>query len=178
MNRVLTTIPLSFYQRDTISVAKDILGKVMRVKNRNIWRSGIIVEDEAYLRNDPASHSFKGLNKRNQSMFNDPGTVYVFKIHRVHCVNVVTHEGEAVLIRALEPLENISMPTNGPGKLCNALNITKDEHDGQSITGNKIQIIDNVYPDLSIQISGRVGISKSKEWPLRFYVKENPFVSR
>src|SRR6058998_469763 len=104
-------LPIKFYSRATLSVARDLLGKVLRVRDGRTWRSGYIVEDEAYLRDDPACHSYNGLTKRNQSMFKGPGTAYIYRIHQVHCINAVTRPGEAVLIRAIEPIQNIRSST-------------------------------------------------------------------
>ncbi len=143
-----------------------------------MWRSGIIVEDEAYVEDDPANHAYRGLNRRNQSMFKESGTVYVYKIHQVNCINAVTMEGEAVLIRSLQPLENVSLSTMGPGRLCRALGITKDRHDGLSFTGGEIQIADHDFGRFEVGVSERIGISKAKELPLRFFVQNNRFVSR
>ncbi len=171
-------LPIKFYARGTVLVAKELLGKVLRVRDGVIWRSGIIVEDEAYLRDDAACHAYRGPNVRNQSMFKGAGTVYVFVLHGVHCVNAVTQGGEGILIRALEPLENVSLPTNGPGKLCRAMNITRDTHDGMSFASSQIQIVDQHIPWFEVGVSPRVGIYKSKELLLRFYIKNNMFVSK
>ena len=171
-------LPLTFYDRDTVAVATDLLGKVLRVRRRGGWKSGVIVEDEAYLRGDPANHAYRGRNRRNQSMFKGPGTLYVYSIHGVHCLNVVTRPGEAVLIRALEPLENISLPTNGPGKLCRALGITRDAHDGLTVAGPEIQIVDGGHRTFELGTSSRIGVTTAKGLPLRFFVTGNPFVSR
>ena len=105
-------LPASFYNRQTATVAKDLLGKVLRVRDNGAWRSGVIIETEAYVKNDPANHAFRGPNKRNQSMFKAPGTAYVYRIHQVCCVNAVTRPGEAVLIRAAQPLENVNVRTD------------------------------------------------------------------
>jgi DNA-3-methyladenine glycosylase len=165
-------LPLRFYDRRTAIVARELLGKILRVKDNRVWRAGLILETEAYVRNDPANHAFQGLNKRNQSMFKGPGTVYVYKIHRVHCVNAVTRRGEAVLIRAIRPLENITGAADGPGKLCRAMNITRSRHDGRMLTGSEIQILDYPTDKLQISISKRVGVTKAKERMLRFFVKD------
>lgn len=174
----LNILANEFYARNTVTVAKGLLGKALRVRDSHVWRSGVIVEDEAYLHNDPACHSYKGPDGRNQSMFKGPGTVYVFTMHKVHCVNVVTQRGEAVLLRALQPLENVLLPTNGPGRLCRALNITRANHDSLSFTGSEIQISNCNFPKFQIGVSERIGISKAKDLLLRFYVKGNTFVSR
>ena len=162
---------MRFYDRRTTVVARELLGKILRVRDDRVWRSGVILETEAYVSNDPANHAFHGPNKRNQSMFKGAGTVYVYKIHSVHCVNVVTRRGEAVLIRAIRPLENITVTADGPGKLCRAMNVTH-VHDGMSFTGSRIQTLDNPTAQLHVSISRRVGVTKAKERMLRFFVSE------
>lgn len=171
------SLPLEFYRRETIAVARDLLGKAFHVRHRGVWRSGFIVEDEAYVRDDPANHAYRGPNRRNRSMFKGPGTLYVYTIHGVHCVNVVTQRGEAVLIRALEPRENISRPTNGPGKVGRALGITTDAYDGLAITGPGIRIADAGYPTFELGTSPRIGVTRAKDRALRFYVKGNTYLS-
>ncbi len=169
-----------FYERQTTIVARELLGKILRVWDGKVWRSGKIVETEAYVDGDPANHAFGGPNRKNASMFKGPGTVYVFVVHGVHCVNAVTRRGEAVLIRAVQPLENADSSTDGPGKLCRALQITRNIHDGLSLLGSEIiQIKDNNPPEPSeIVVSTRIGVSRAKDLPLRFFIKGNPFVSR
>ena len=178
MRKASRILPPTFDDRETTIVARDLLGKVLKVRDGRAWRSGVIVETEAYVRNDPANHAYRGPNRRNQSMFKRPGTVYVYPIHQVHCVNVVTRRGEAVLIRALESLNNAASSTSGPGRLCRALKITRSRHDGLSFTGSEIQIIKQEYRPFEISVSKRIGISKAKAMPLRFFAKDNPHVSR
>jgi len=171
-------LPRQFYGRNTAAVGRELLGMILRVRDGHVWRSGIIVEDEAYVGDDPASHAYHGPNRRNQSMFKEPGTVYVYRIHQVYCVNTVTVEGEAVLIRSLQPLEKVSLSTMGPGRLCRALGITKERHDGLSFTGGEVQIVDHDFGRVEVGVSERIGISKARELHLRFFVKNNRFVSR
>ena len=169
----LKPLPKSFYDRDTIEVAKDLLGKLL-VHEDKIVR---IVETEAYLKNDPACHAYKGMTKRNVSMFKGPATLYVYTIHRQNCMNVVTRIGEAVLIRAGEPIRNVKGRTSGPGLLSKALGVTR-EMDGISLLGPPIFIADDGYEVNEIVVTKRVGVTKAKDWPLRFYIKGNKFVSR
>jgi DNA-3-methyladenine glycosylase len=173
-------LPAEFYSRTTLSVARNLLGKILQVRDGRTWRSGYIVEDEAYLRNDPACHSYNGPTMRNRSMFKGPGTAYVYRIHQVHCINAVTRPGEAVLIRAIEPIQNIRIPTNGPGRLCTALRITRDKHDGLSFVDSKdLQIASNEeFAKFQVGVSARVGISRAVDEPYRFYVQDNQFLSR
>lgn len=166
-------LPPEFYRRETVRVARELLGKVLRVRDGRHWRSGIVVEDEAYVRDDPANHAYRGPNRRNLSMFQGPGTVYVYTMHGVHCMNIVTEIGEAVLIRAVEPLANLSRPTNGPGRLCRAYGVTRDRHDGLDVFGPEIEILDGGVGPLEIIVSRRVGVTRAKNRPLRFFVNPN-----
>jgi len=170
--------PLSFgfYNRDTVEVAKDILGKLL-VFSREVTRVARIVETEAYLRNDPASHSYRGETRRNRSMFKGPGTLYVFTLHRQHCLNVVTRVGEAVLLRAAEPVKNVEGRTSGPGLLSRALGIDAS-YDGHSLLGPPIYLSSDGYVVREIVQTTRIGVTRARELPLRFYVKGSKFVSK
>lgn len=153
--------------------------------------AGFIVETEAYTQDDPASHTFRGPTQRNAAMFEEAGTVYVYFTYGMHyCVNIVCgHKGygEGVLIRALQPVEGIekmqhkrgldavSMLTNGPAKLTQALGITR-ELTG-SVIGSKLHLEAGFAPEMVTQTK-RVGISKAREHPWRFYVSNNPYISR
>ena len=163
-------LPASFYDRKTATVAKDLLGKVLRVRKSRIWRSGVITETEAYVKNDPANHAFHGPNMRNQSMFKGPGTAYVYSIHNVYCVNAVTRRGQAVLIRSIQPLENITVRSDGPGRLCRALMITRSKHDGESLLGPEMQIIHGSHRPFKVFASKRIGVTKGKDKMLRFTI--------
>src|ERR1035437_4839232 len=119
-------LPRSFYDRDTIAVAKELLGKYLV----HGGRVGRIVEVEAYLGpHDLAAHSARGLTERTKTMFGPPGHAYVYLIYGMHhCMNVVTERegnGAAVLLRAVEPVKNLAAKTNGPGLLCRALEIDR-----------------------------------------------------
>lgn len=184
-----------FFQRATPRVARDLLGKILvHVYDGNIL-AGKIVETEAYRgESDPASHAAVGKTPRSQIMFGPPGYAYVYLIYgRHHCLNVVTEpEGipGAVLIRALEPLagietmrrlrqsENVRELTTGPGKLCQALGID-NRLNGADLLGDRLYLLE--APPLTngeIVVSSRVGISVAKNLPWRFFIKDNPFVSR
>src|SRR3982750_4072214 len=123
-------LPRSFYDRDTICVAKELLGKYLVHHDNDIVRIGKIVEVEAYLGpHDLAAHSAKGLTPRTKVMFGPPGHAYVYLIYGMYyCMNVVTEKeghASAVLLRALEPVRNIEGRTQGPGLLCKAMGIDK-----------------------------------------------------
>src|SRR5271163_145155 len=123
-------LPRSFYDRNTIIVAKELLGKYLILQLRGVKHTGKIVEVEAYLGpHDLAAHSARGLTQRTKVMFGPPGHAYVYLIYGLYfCMNVVT-EGEghasAVVLRAVEPVKNLKGRTQGPGLLCNALRIDK-----------------------------------------------------
>ncbi|MDO8549187.1 MAG: DNA-3-methyladenine glycosylase [Ignavibacteria bacterium] len=194
-------LPKSFYTRDVLTVAKELLGKVLIKKEEGSLLAGKIVEVEAYDGSiDEAAHTFIGRTKRNEIMFNDGGYFYVYFTYGAHfCCNVVTGKkdhGTAVLIRAAEPLAGIERMslnrfnkillsekeklnlTSGPGKVCEAFDITR-EHYGIDLTGDKIFILDR--PKLKsnqIVISKRIGIKKSVELPWRFYIKDNLYISK
>jgi DNA-3-methyladenine glycosylase len=175
----------SFYDRNTIIVAKELLGKYLVHKSRGVKRIGKIVEVEAYLGpHDLAAHSSKGLTERTRVMFGPPGHAYVYFIYGMyHCMNIVTErEGHAsaVLLRAIEPMQNVEDRTQGPGLLCRAMRIDKrlNAHD---LLSNNFFIAEPEEMELfSIVKRPRVGVDYAKHWAkrhLRFYIKDNPFVS-
>lgn len=182
----MTPLPREFYDRDTIEVARDLLGKYLARAIGGVLRVGRIVETEAYLGpHDLAAHSARGLTARNKVMFGPPGFSYVYLIYGMyHCVNVVTGaEGHAsaVLIRAVEPCENISAKTSGPGLLCRAMGIDRSLN-GADLLGDEIFITDpSEKKRIAIVRRSRIGVDYAGVWakkPLRFYIKGNRFVSR
>lgn len=189
-------LPYSFYNRDSALVGVELLGKILVRNLGGLILSGRIVEVEAYLPfTDPAAHSYRGKTKRTESLFKDAGSVYVYQIHMQHCMDVVTDTIDipgSVLIRAIEPIEGIEKMkefrgkekltdlTSGPGKLCKALNITK-ELDGVNMLqeNSPLYIIDDGSKVSSGVIKGpRIGISKAVEHELRFFVKDSKYISR
>ena len=174
-----------FFNRDTVEVAKLLLGKVLKHGKT----SGIIVETEAYKgKEDEASHAFKR-TERSGLMYDSYGKFYIYFVYgKNFCINVTAEKKKAgaVLIRALEPLSGIDIMkkrrktddignlTNGPGKLCQALGINK-KFNGTEIN-DKIEIFNT---DLRPEIikSSRIGIQKAKDFDWRFYIKDNKFVS-
>ena len=178
-------LPRSFYDRKTIVVAKELLGKFLVHKSRGIQRIGRIVETEAYLGpHDLAAHSARGLTERNKVMFGPPGRAYVYFIYGIYfCMNVVTErEGHAsaVLLRAIEPIKNVEGRTCGPGLLCRAMKI--DKHlNGHDLLSDNFFIAEPAKTEIFSTIKRpRVGIEYAKHWTkrhLRFYIKDNPFVS-
>lgn len=176
-------ISQDFYNRNTIEVAKDLLGCKLCRRINNEVLSGIIVEVEAYTQDDPACHAYRGKTPRALTLFKHPGIAYVYFIYGMyHCVNVVTEEYDkagAVLIRALEPIPPVQN-TNGPGKLCKALNITKELNE-TDVTSEKSDLwIEEgiIVPIKQIVTATRIGIKQACDYPWRFYIKDNKFVSK
>ena len=185
-------LPRRFYARDTVEVARGLLGKIL-VHGET---SGKIVETEAYPGGDDlASHSARGLTDRTRVIFGPPGHAYVYFIYGMYeCLNLVAEpDGRpgCVLIRALEPLDGIdSMQrrrpaahnlhdlTSGPGRLTLALGITRAQN-GADVTRGPLTVRRPAGPDqFEIEVTPRIGIRHCADWPLRFVIKGNPFVSR
>lgn len=172
-----------FFERDTLIVAKELLGSLLVHIDSGIRRSGIIVETEAYMQNDPACHAYKGRTKRAVTLFKEPGLSYVYFIYGMYyCMNIVTEPFDtagAVLIRALEPVENLEN-SNGPGKLCRAMNITKDLNEVNVCSPNSPLIVceGKNIDEKQIVTTTRIGIKNGVDFPWRFYLKDNLFVSK
>jgi DNA-3-methyladenine glycosylase len=179
-------LPRKFYNRDTILVAQELLGKYLVHCSDGMERVGKIVEVEAYLGpHDLAAHSARGLTPRTKVMFGPPGFAYVYLIYGIyHCMNVVTQEeghASAVLIRAIEPIKNITGRTQGPGLLCKALDIDKRLHGHDMLSANFYIADAPTISPLNIIKKPRIGVHYAKEWaekPLRFYIKDNPYISK
>lgn len=176
----------SFYDRDTIVVARELLGKHLVHVSEGVERVGRIVEVEAYLGpHDLAAHSARGRTKRTEVMFGPPGHAYVYLIYGMYyCMNVVTQPqgvASAVLLRAVEPVWNVEGRTQGPGLLCKAMRI--DKHlNGHDLLSDDFYIADSGEAGkFGIVRRPRVGVEYSGRWAkrlLRFYIRGNPFVSR
>jgi len=187
-------VPKKFYDRNSLAVAGDLLGKVLVVFSDGKATVGRIVETEAYREDDPACHAWVGKTPRNEIMFGEPGRVYVYFIYGMYeMLNLVTEakgKPAAVLIRALEPLSGIEAMRqrrphvhaerellNGPGRLARAMGV-KMSHKGESAFGPNIFVFDDGFKPESISASPRVGISDGKEHLWRFFITENPCVSK
>ncbi len=181
-------LPLAFYDRPALPVAIELLGKVLVLREGGEVLRGRIVETEAYVgSHDLACHASKGLTARTSVLFGPPGRAYVYLIYGMyHCFNVVTEpEGvaAAVLVRGLEPLSGFApgARTDGPGKLCRAMGITM-AHNREDLTGERLFLEDaRAIPEQRLARGPRIGVDYAGEWaarPYRFWIKDNPFVSR
>ncbi len=185
-----STVPRSFYDRSPELVARELLGKVLVHQHEGELLSGRIVETEAYLGlEDPASHAAVGRTSRNAILFGPPGFAYIYFIYGMHfCLNVsCLPDGEpgGVLFRALTPIDGVAtmrrlrgLPENatpkqitgGPGRLCQALDITRSALNGADFTlpSSPLRIIDDGQEPPEVRITPRIGIQKAAERPLRF----------
>lgn len=179
-------LPRSFFDRDTTLVARELLGKHLVHVVAGVSRVGRIVETEAYLGpHDLAAHSARGLTPRTRVMFGPPGHAYVYLIYGMHwCMNVVTEaEGHAsaVLLRALQPVANLEGRTQGPALLCKAMGIT-GALTGHDLMSDDLFVVDpGPEPPVNIVKRPRIGVDYAGRWArrlLRFYIKDNAFVSR
>lgn len=187
-------LPRHFYERDTKTVARDILGHILVHDTVQGTLRGVIVEAEAYFgQSDLASHASRGMTKRNAVMFGDAGRAYIYLNYGMHyLLNVVTEKrgvAGAVLIRALEPVEGDELMfdngkaksrvelTNGPGKLTKAFGIDQ-KFNGKSLIESNLFIIEGRKDNFHIKAAPRIGISVAQDSLLRYYIEGNPFVSR
>lgn len=189
-------IPSEFYDSETTLVAQKMLGTYLVRRIDEQWIVGRIVETEAYLAlGDLAAHNVRGITRRTQVLYGVSGITYVHSLRQYYCLDIVT-EGigrpASVLIRALEPIEGIDLMkhfrktddlhnlTNGPGKLCQALQVTREQN-AVNVTSYQSPLLilkaEKVIAPECIDRSYRIGISKATDFPLRFCLKDNPFVS-
>lgn len=198
-------LPREFYVHPPDVVARALLGKrlVRRYKpgsGRVERLAGRIVEVEAYFgHDDPAAHAFAGKTARNEVLFGPPGFAYVYFIYGMYfCLNLSCEpEGKAgcVLLRALEPLEGLGtmarlrglkpgadprLLASGPGRLCGALGITRETHNGIDATSARsgLHVEEDGFVAEEVAVLPRVGITRAADWPLRFVLAGNRFVSR
>ena len=188
----MNIISRSFYARDTVQVAQDLLGKILVRKIDGNTISGIISETEAYRhKDDSASHSFSGMTERNKAMFGTVGKAYVYFTYGMHyCVNAVAHSPDypagAVLIRSLVPqngidfmykkrnTSNISNLTNGPAKLTQALKITKKEYGEDLTKRSTLYVTAGIVVKKSEILPGpRIGIKKANDKLWNFKIPKN-----
>ena len=201
MSKLPQPLPREFFSRDPRKVSRDILGKLLVRKNERALLIGRIVEVEAYLGgDDPAAHSFAGRTARNAVLFGPPGYAYVYFIYGNHyCFNIsCLPDGVpgGVLFRALEPVAGIEkmarlrgvsleekghlkLLTSGPGRLAEALGITRERDNGKDVTTSKsdLYIGEDDFVVGKIKTTPRIGITKAADLPLRYIVAGNKFVS-
>lgn len=197
-----------FYQAyDTCTLAQKLLGCEFVHESPDGITSGIIVETEAYLSDDPACHAYNRRTLRTEPMYAAPGTVYVYLIYGMYqCANVVSNRegiGEAVLIRALEPTSgqdlmklrrqlrlrsgketlspnsiSVKELCRGPGKLVKAMGIERSVHNNTHLSKGPLYITEPVITGFDIGVSGRIGLSVGKDLLYRYFIQGNPFVSK
>ncbi len=192
-----TLLNKAFLDCDTVEVARKLLGFSLCRESEEGLVSGIIVETEAYLsKNDPACHASRGKTRRNRTMFGPPGLAYVYFIYgNYYCFNVVTGQegqGEAVLIRALEPVEGLLLMqkrrgkkcpvgnlTSGPGKLCQAFAIDQ-AFDGHDLATKPLYLKNTNFTRgaLTVKSTPRIGVSAASDKCLRFIIDGNHYLSR
>ena len=202
--RAAPILPRAFFNRSPEIVGRELLGKLLIRRDGRRLLAGRIVEDEAYLGSeDPAAHAFAGKTARNAVLFGPPGHAYVYFIYGNHyCLNVSCMPegyGEGVLFRAIEPvfgmdamarargLELPAAPTaaqlrmisSGPGRMSQALDITRERDNGKDLTSSDSDLwfADGGFRPEKIAATPRIGITKAVERPLRFVIAGNPFVS-
>lgn len=198
-------LPRSFFNRDPRDVSPELLGKLIIRRDGRKIIAGRIVEVEAYLGlDDAAAHAAAGRTPRNEVLFGPPGHAYVYFIYGMHyCLNIsCMPQGEAgcVLIRALEPVAGIAEMadarelqgvdlssaralrnlTSGPARLCEALEITRQRDNGKNLLSPRsdLQARDDGFRPANIVVGPRIGITKSAQMPLRYFIEGNSFVSR
>lgn len=194
-SRLGAPLPRAFYDRPTELVARELLGSILQCTTPAGVTRACIVETEAYTGpEDPACHAAAGLTRRTAHLFGPPGVAYVYFIYGMYwCVNAVTRErghGSAVLIRAVAPVHGLTLMherrprarhqrdlTNGPGKLCQALGIDGAMNGTSLRTGPIVIRRGGAVPDSDVSVTPRIGISRAADWPLRFFVRDNAFVS-
>lgn len=182
----------AFYLTNAQSLAQQLLGYELVHKSEVGVTSGIIVETEAYSQEDAASHSYRGMTERTKVMFGPGGYAYIYFTYGMHyCFNVVSGpegHGQAVLNRALQPVRGIELMQqrrkrsnqlcNGPAKLVQAMGITKADYGKPLYAGNLYIQKPSSHQALVIESGPRIGISQAKDVPWRFWIKDNPYISR
>ncbi len=202
--RAAQVLTREFFNRDAVTVARELLGKLLIRRDGRTLLAGRVVEDEAYLgKDDPAAHAYAGQTARNFVLFGPPGRAYVYFIYGNHyCLNVsCTQEGHGggVLFRAIEPVlgieamahaRGLELPdspratqlrliTSGPGRMSEALDITRQRDNNKDLTSSRsdLWLADDGFRPERIVASPRIGITKAVERPLRFSIAGNAFVS-
>lgn len=197
MIKQYTPLSRKFYLRDTVIVSKDLLGKIIIRKTGDSVLTAKIVETEAYIGDhDPACHAYMKITPRNKVLYDIGGKVYVYFIYgNYYCFNIVSEEkgvGSAVLIRGVEPVKGIELMkkyrgpvknifdlTNGPAKLCLAMNIDKRLYGVDVTCKGNIFISEPIESQkFDIATTKRVGLNIGIDLPYRFFIKDNPYVTK
>lgn len=197
MNTGNNRLKRDFFLKNTLYVARNLLGKIIVRQIGGQTLTGMIVETEAYIGDhDPACHAFGKFTGRASVLYEKGGIVYVYFIYgNYYCFNLVTEDegrGCAVLIRAVEPIEGIDIMrklrpetrniyelTNGPSKFCIAFGIDKELNRKDSIDGNEIYVCKPYQKyKFEVSVSNRIGLKSGTELPYRFFIKDNPYVSK
>ncbi|HTU31420.1 MAG TPA: DNA-3-methyladenine glycosylase [Solirubrobacteraceae bacterium] len=191
MDATARALPVAFYGRPVLEVARDLIGCVVSHGET----AGVIVEDEAYHESEPACHAYVGVTPRTEPLFGQPGHAYVYRSYGIHAMlNAVCEPagtGAAVLIRALEPLSGIelmrarrgSLPDrrlcSGPGRLTIALGIELDLNRSSLVDGPvRIHERPPEWREVEVDTDRRIGITKAPELPWRFTARGSPWLSR
>lgn len=193
--RRAATLPVRFFERPAEIVARDLVGLliVSRLGGRT---AGRIVETEAYLGyDDPASHGFRHRrHAQNEALYGPPASWYVYRSYGVHwCANLVCQaagHASAVLLRAVEPVEGLELMRRrrgevhdrqlcaGPGRLCQALGISRADLNGRMMSGSGVVVLEPAGWDGAVTVTPRIGITKAVDWPLRYAAAGSPWTSR
>jgi DNA-3-methyladenine glycosylase len=189
-------LPVGFFERSAEIVARELVGTLIASTVDGRWTLGRIVETEAYLGyDDPASHGYRHRrHAQNAALYGPAASWYVYRSYGMHwCANLVClgqGSGSAVLLRAVEPLDGLDVMRprrgvelveslcSGPGRLCQALGITRSELDGRLMRGSPVEVIAAAGWRGVIEVTPRIGITKAADWPLRFTAAGSRFVSR
>jgi len=188
-----TRLLRTFYFRPTLDVARDLLYKTLVYEHPDGLIAADIVEVEAYIgEDDPACHAAPGKTGRNAIMYGPGGYAYIYFIYGMyHCFNIVTERSgfpAAVLVRAAEPVAGVDLmrrnsppscrkPTDGPGKLCRAFGLTREQN-GLDLTAGKLYLLDRGKKAAEVMTSRRIGIKKAIDRRWRFFDAKSPFISR
>lgn len=194
--RRAATLPVGFFERSADLVARELIGALIVSTSEGRSTMGRIVETEAYLGyDDPASHGYRHRrHAQNAALYGPPASWYVYRSYGMHwCANLVClaeGSGSAVLLRAVEPLDGLDVMRDrrgtelvenlcsGPGRLCQALGISRLELDGRIMKTSTVTVVERVGWRGTIEITPRIGITKAADWPLRFTAAGSRWVSR